>query len=86
MRTFVVMKARLNLTIDERLLMSVKKIAKKNDTSVSELVTDFFRKIVKPAKKKNLLDLLENLEKPAIADDADLKELYYKEQGKKYGF
>jgi len=36
------MKARLNLTIDERLLLDVKKIAAKNGTSLSELVTDYF--------------------------------------------
>ena len=80
------MKARLNLTVDEGLLINVKKIAQKNNTSVSELVTDFFKKIAKPAKQKNIIDLVEKLEKPSFAGDADLKELYYKEQGVKYGF
>ena len=80
------MKARLNLTIDEHLLVSVKKIAEKNNTSVSELVTDFFKKLSRPASRKNILDLVEKLEKPSIAPDADLKELYYKEHGGRYGF
>jgi uncharacterized protein DUF6364 len=80
------MKARLNLTVDEQLLVSIKKIAQKNNTSVSELVTDFFKKIAKPVKQKNIIDLVEKLEKPSFATDADLKKLYYKEQEGKYGF
>lgn len=80
------MKARLNLTIDQQLLTNVKKIAAKNDTNISEMVSDFFRKIAAPAKKKNIIDMVEQLDKPIIETDADLKELYYKEQGRKYGF
>jgi len=81
------MKARLNLTIDERLLVEVKKFAQKNDTNVSELVEHFFKKILKPSpvKQTTIIDLVEKLEKPVINPDADLKDLYYKEQGKKYG-
>ncbi len=81
------MKARLNLTIDEHLLVEVKKFAQKNDTNVSELVEHFFKKILKPspAKQTTIIDLVEKLEKPSIKPDADLKDLYYKEQGKKYG-
>ena len=80
------MKARLNLTIDEQLLLEVKKFAAKNDNSISELVTDFFIKISKPVKQKNIIDLVEKLEKPTIADGADLKDCYYKEQQHKYGY
>ena len=81
-----IMKARLNLTVDEHLLVSVKKIAEKNNISVSELVTDFFKKLARPAKQKNIIDLVEKLERPSFATDGDLKELYYKEQKGKYGF
>lgn len=77
------MKARLNLTIDERLLLDVKKIAAKNGTSLSELVTDYFRKISRPVKQNSIIDYIEKLEKPLITGDADLSELYYKEQGHK---
>ena len=80
------MKARLNLTIDEQLLLSVKKMAEKNEISVSELVEEFFKKLTKPAKQKNIIDIIERLEKPVISADANLKELYYKEQSTKYGF
>ncbi len=75
------MKARLNLTIDERLLLDVKKFAAKNDTSLSELVADYFKKISRPTKKHNIIQFVEKLDKPLIAEDADLVELYYKEQG-----
>ena len=80
------MKARLNLTIDERLLLGIKKFAQKHDTNVSELVEHFFEKTLKPSSKKQatIIDLVETLEKPAIKPDADLKDLYYKEHGKKY--
>lgn len=80
------MKARLNLTIDERLLLDVKKIAAKNGTSLSELVTDYFKKISRPVKKNSIIDYVEKLEKPLITVDTDLLEFYYKEQGHKYGF
>jgi len=80
-----IMKARLNLTIDEQLLVSIKKIAKKSNTSISELVTVFFKKLAQPTKRKNIIDLIEQLEQPSIPTGADLKELYYKEQGRKYG-
>ncbi len=81
------MKARLNLTIDERLLISVKKFAQKNDTNVSELVEQFFKKILAPTpvKKTTIIDMVEKLEKPYISPDTDLKALYYKEQGRKHG-
>ena len=75
------MKARLNLTIDERLLMEVKKIAQKNDTSVSELVEHFFKQMIAstPIKQNTIIDLVEKLAPPDITPRLDLKELYYRE-------
>jgi len=66
--------------------MRIKNYAASNNVSVSELVENFFKNITKPAKKKNIIDLVEKLDKPAISGDADLKELYYREQSRKYGF
>jgi hypothetical protein len=60
------MKSRLNLTIENSLLVDVKSYAVKNKRSVS--------------------DLVEKLEKPTMNDNADLKDLYYKENAKKNGF
>jgi hypothetical protein len=80
------MKERLNLTIDGELLNAMKAYAAKKQMSVSELVESYFRTVTKPVQRKNILDLVRGLKKPAISDELDLKELYYKEQAEKYGF
>ena len=83
-----IMKTRLNLTIDETLLNQIKAYAASKHTSVSELVENYFKCIARPLRKKNILQLVEKLESPAIGIDpeADLKELFYKEQSGRYGF
>jgi hypothetical protein len=80
------MKSRLNLTIDDTTLVSIKAYAEKHHTSISELVENYFNEVTRPIKRVNIIDLIENLEKPAIDPEADLKELYYQERAKKYGF
>ena len=80
------MKARLNLTIEENLLESVKNYAIKNQSSVSELVETYFKTVTKPSNRKNILQLVEKLEKPGFNIDGDLNDTYYKENAKKYGF
>lgn len=80
------MKERLNLTIDGALLEAMKAYAAKRQMSVSELVENYFKKVTKPIHRRTVLDLVDGLKKPHIDPNADLKELYYKEQGEKYGF
>lgn len=80
------MKERLNLTIDAELLNAMKAYAVKKQMSVSELVEGYFRTLTKPVQRKSVLDLVDQLKKPSITDIADLKDLFYKEQGEKYGF
>lgn len=80
------MKSRLNLTIENSLLEDVKSYAVKQKRSVSDLVESYFKKITRPSKRKNIIDLVEKLEKSTIDKNADLKDLYYKENAKKYGF
>ncbi len=80
------MKTRVNLTIDNDLLLIVKSIAQKKQTSVSELVENYFKAISKPAKRKNILQLVDTLPAVKIDKNADLKDLYYKSQSEKYGF
>jgi hypothetical protein len=76
------MKTRLTLTIDEALLKSVKQYAAKKQTSVSELVENYFAMQTK--SKKNIIDLIENLDAPTkVATNADLKDLFYKDRAKK---
>ncbi len=79
------MKARLNLTIEDSLLENVKGYAVKQQKSISELVENYFKTVTKPAKRKNILQLVEKLDKPAISETADLKKLYYEENAGKYG-
>jgi Family of unknown function (DUF6364) len=79
------MKERLNLTIDGALLEAMKGYAAKRQMSVSELVENYFKHVTKPVQRRNILDLVDELE-PAAISEVDLKELYYKEQGAKYGF
>ncbi len=87
MRIFdFIMKTRLNLTIDDDLLSSIKTYAANKQTSVSTLVENYFKRITKLPRKKNIISMIEKLEKPNINSDSDLKELFYKEQSKKYGF
>lgn len=80
------MKARLNLTIEHSLLENVKSYAVKQQQSVSELVEGYFKTVTKPSKRKNILQLVDKLDKPVITEKGDLKDLYYKENAKKYGF
>ncbi len=80
------MKTRLNLTVDQALLDFIKAYAASRHTSVSELVESYFKTMAKPAGRKNILQLVEKLEKPAIDPQLDLKESFYQEQSGKYGF
>lgn len=81
-----IMKARLNLTIDNSLLESGKAYAASKHTSLSELVEGFLKTLSRPAKRKNVVDLIEKLDSPNIDVDVDLKEQYYKDRSGKYGF
>lgn len=86
MRIFGTMKTRLNLTVDEALLSHIKAYAARKQISVSELVESYFKRMVRPPKKKNILHLVESLDTPAIDPKADLKKSFYREQSEKYGF
>ena len=78
------MKARLNLTIDQSLLEDIKHYATLKNTSVSELVEEYFKVIIQP-KKKSFVELIKELPKPNIDENFDWKEEYYKDKMKKYG-
>lgn len=80
------MKARLNLTIDQALLESMKTYASNKQISISELVETYFKRISRPARRKNILHLVDQLDTPVIDPKADLKELFYQEQSGKYGY
>lgn len=79
------MKERLNLTIDGELLDAMKAYAASKEMSVSELVESYFRYVTKPVQRRNILDLVDELEAPAVPLAADWRQLFYKGQEKKYG-
>ncbi|MBO9571058.1 MAG: hypothetical protein J7497_02445 [Chitinophagaceae bacterium] len=80
------MKTRLNLTIEDSLLDSVKAYAARKNISVSELVEKYFRNLNKPANKKNIITLIEQLPRPKIDVSGNLKKQYYEDQAGRYGF
>ncbi len=80
------MKVRINLTIENQLLSKAKRYAASKKTSVSELFEDYLNKVVKPNKRKTVLELLEKLEVPQIDSKKDLKREFHQEKAKKYGF
>lgn len=80
------MKTRVNLTIEESVLHDTKLFAEKQGTSVSEIVEEYLKKITKPIKRKTIFDMIEELGPGNVDPKADLKELYYQERAKKYGF
>lgn len=82
------MKAKINLSIDEKLVYKIKAYAEEKHTSVSELVEEYFRsKVEKPVKKNSLMELVKSLPKINLPypDDVDLKKQYYEEKAEKYG-
>ena len=81
------MKRRVNLTIEESVLHDSKLLAEKQGSSVSEIVEEYLKKITKPViKRKTIFDMIKELGPSNIDPKADLKELYYQERAKKYGF
>ncbi len=78
------MKERLNLTIDAELVESMKAYAAGKQMSVSELVESYFRNVTRSLPHTNVLDMVDQLEKPVLdlADEkADLKALFYQQNG-----
>lgn len=80
------MKNRLNISIDDALVEQAKRYAARHNTSVSQLVEQYFRSLVRPVHKKNVLDLIKDLPRPEMRLEDDGKEMYYMQQKKKYGF
>ena len=80
------MKTHVNLSIEKELVKQVKAYAEKKQVSVSDLVTEYFTKIVRPVRKTTVIDLIESLEQPDFDVNIDLKKAFYEQQADKYGF
>lgn len=46
----------------------------------------YFKKISRSVKKRNIIQLVDQLKAPHIEKNADLKKLYYEDQKNKYSF
>jgi len=79
------MKARLSLKIDEGLLSEVNSYVTKHNSSISQLVENYFKTLL-VSKPTNVLEMIKDLPKPDIDDDLDLKKAFYEERASKYGF
>lgn len=80
------MKTRLNITVEEDLLNNAKRFAEKNETSLSQLIEKFFKNLTRPVRRKNVIQLVDQLSKPKIDLSGDLRKAYHENQKKKYGF
>lgn len=80
------MKNRLNLTVDDVLMKRAKLYAAKHQTSVSQLVEQYLKKLTRPSSNENVIQLVERLPKTTVEKNTNLKEAYYEDQQKKYGF
>lgn len=79
------MKAKVNLTIEQELLSKIKAYAAEHDTSVSQIVEDYFEVLSRPKKKESFVEFIDRLPKPSIDPHRDLRKEYYEAKGKKYG-
>lgn len=80
------MKNRLNITVDDTLMEQAKRYAIRHKTSLSQLVEQYFKKLTRPARRKNIVQIIEELPKPEIKVEGNLNEAYYGDRKKKYGF
>jgi hypothetical protein len=64
-----------------------KRYAASHQTSVSQLVEQYFKSLSPAPRKKNILELMKELPKPKRkVPEGDLRKLYYESRRKKYGF
>lgn len=80
------MKAKLNLSIEDNILSDMKVYASRHKKSISLLVEGYFKSITRKSRKKNILDIIDKMDKPGLETNDNLKELFYTTQSKKYGF
>jgi hypothetical protein len=73
------MKTRITLSTEKDIVKQMKNYAKKNQTSVSGLVEEYFKKVVRPFNKSNIINMIEGLEKPDIESNIDLKKAFYEQ-------
>ncbi|PID47710.1 MAG: hypothetical protein CR967_03540 [Proteobacteria bacterium] len=83
------MNARLTLYSERSLIDEIKKIAKENNTSVSRMVNEFFKKTLKDKRKekkdgRTLMDLAGCLKDANIPEDMSYKDIMHQHWEEKY--
>ena len=76
------MKSRVNLSIDDFVLIKAKQYAKKNKLSLSKLVEDYLKRIT----NESIIEIVDRLAIPKFDKNIDFKKQYYEDRAEKYGF
>ena len=71
------MKTRVNLTIENDVLIKAKKYASQVEESLSELVEDYLKKLSEKADSQSLIDYIDKLDVPEIDAEIDFKKVYH---------
>ena len=79
------MKTRVNLTIENEVLIRAKKHAAQVKESLSELVEDYLKKLAKKNYSQSLIDYIDRLDVPKIDAEIDFKKAYYQTKSEQYG-
>ena len=71
------METRVNLTIENEVLIKAKKYAAQVEESLSELVEDYLKKLSEKADSQSLIDYIDKLDVPEIDAEIDFKKDYH---------
>lgn len=81
------MKNRVNITIDDKLVLEAKRFAARKNISLSQLIENYLKGLTtKKSSKKNVLELLNELPNPKMETEKSSVDSYYEERKGKYGF
>jgi hypothetical protein len=82
------MRVILNITIEQALIENAQAYAAEKNTTVSQLVEDYFKTFIRGRGKGSLLDVIDNMPKPQtnFPGKFDFKREYYEARAEKYGF
>lgn len=87
MRILPLMKNRVNITIDEKLVRDAKRYAAGRKISLSQLIEGYLKGLTRRMPvKKNILELLGELPEPRNSNGKSSVEKYYEDRTGKYGF
>ena len=80
------MKTTVNIELEKELLIAAEQYAEQHQLSLAQLIESFFKRLSAPASRKNVVQMVRELEKPMIEENKDLMQAYHEEQKSKHGF